>query len=508
MGLLRLNRLGLLGNPLRTMPSAVLNGPTPKLLAHLRGKIVDAAPQWEGDVRGSMHAPPRAECSLLSIGAEHEDGRRLASVGAENVQPARANMGPAEGGHDHTSFGYGSQEHGGYIGGVGGVGGYGGCGGYGGYGGDCSTPGGGFARAAMGAGGGRGGFDALYNRPPPSARSNGAAGGSAPRGGGGFGGGSDGSVSGVSRGCPMAGACQSSAPAEGQRKASQVAASQASANQAGQALAVHLMKEGTELAMSGLNLSALPPAGYPESLTRVDASANRLTELPHALTDLPSLMALDVSRNLLSDLPPELGSCARLTSVRASHNKLVALPFVRGVLPYLAELHLDRNGLTELPAALWGCPSLKSVSLCANRLTLGATRMPADMGAFYAAADTYPGAEMSAVAPLEMLDLGENRLGAMPPVHLYVRLRELHVQQNGIRELPADELRPLRLLQTLDVSMNDVSALPPELALLPVLQNLNIVGNPIRSIPQSVQQRGATAVIDLLRKRLPDSALR
>ena len=56
--------------------------------------------------------------------------------------------------------------------------------------------------------------------------------------------------------------------------------------------------------------------------------------------------------------------------------------------------------------------------------------------------------------------------------------------------------------------MNDVSSLPPELALLPVLQNLNIIGNPIRSIPQSVQQRGATAVIDLLRKRLPDSALR
>jgi hypothetical protein len=36
------------------------------------------------------------------------------------------------------------------------------------------------------------------------------------------------------------------------------------------------------------------------------------------------------------------------------------------------------------------------------------------------------------------------------------------------------------------------------------LQNLTIVGNPIRSIPQSVQQRGATAVIDLLRKRLPE----
>jgi hypothetical protein len=45
--------------------------------------------------------------------------------------------------------------------------------------------------------------------------------------------------------------------------------------------------------------------------------------------------------------------------------------------------------------------------------------------------------------------------------------------------------------------------LPAELALLPVLQNLTIVGNAIRSIPQNVQQRGATAVLDLLKKRLP-----
>ena len=110
------------------------------------------------------------------------------------------------------------------------------------------------------------------------------------------------------------------------------------------------------------------------------------------------------------------------------------------------------------------------------------------------------------MAPLELLDLGENRLGALPPLGLYPRLREVHVQQNGISSLPVDELTPLTQLQTLDISMNDVSSLPPDLARLPLLQNLTIAGNPIRSIPHSVQQRGATAVIDLLRKRLPESA--
>ena len=64
----------------------------------------------------------------------------------------------------------------------------------------------------------------------------------------------------------------------------------------------------------------------------------------------------------------------------------------------------------------------------------------------------------------------------------------MHVQQNGIRELPVHDLAGLMQLQTLDVSMNDVGTLPPQLALLPLLQNLTIIGNPIRPIPQSVQQ--------------------
>ena len=66
-------------------------------------------------------------------------------------------------------------------------------------------------------------------------------------------------------------------------------------------------------------------------------------------------------------------------------------------------------------------------------------------------------------APLEHLDLGENRLGDLPPLGLFPRLREVHVQQNGLRELPVAELLPLCQCQTLDVSMNDVSQLPPEL---------------------------------------------
>lgn len=255
----------------------------------------------------------------------------------------------------------------------------------------------------------------------------------------------------------------------------------------------YLQNEGQELAVSGLlPASGLPRDGYPETLTKIDASSNKLNELPEGLFEsVPDLHILDVTRNALFQLPIDLCECLQLKAVRASQNRLADLSFcAQRPLASLTELNADRNGIAEVPAYLWLCPALKTVSLCANKLTAATLCMPSD-------------ARNRSIAPLERLDLGENRLGSLPPLGLYPRLREVHVQQNGIRELPVPQLVPLQLLQTLDISMNDVSQLPPELAMLPVLQNLTIVGNPIRSIPQSVQQRGATAVLDLLKKRLP-----
>ena len=242
-----------------------------------------------------------------------------------------------------------------------------------------------------------------------------------------------------------------------------------------------------------MNLTALPAGGYPDTLTRIDASANKLVGLPPSLAALvPSLAALELSRNGLTALPADLRECTGLISLRVARNAIASLsPALSVPLGRLAELNADRNGISDVPPALWLCPQLRHVSLCCNKLTCASLCMPSAPS------------PRGGVAPLEHLDLGENRLGALPPLGVFPALREVHVQQNGVRELPVEQLTPLLQLQTLDVSMNDVSQLPPQLALLPLLQNLTIIGNPIRSVPQNVQQRGATAVLDLLRKRLP-----
>jgi Leucine-rich repeat (LRR) protein len=480
LGNLSLNKLALSGNPLRTMPSAVLNGPTPKLLAHLRGKIVDTSPQWDGDIRGQM-APMQIDRSLGALGDEnrpaqtpHQQHRQQHQHQHQQVMPYAAQQQQHPQATMQQQYLQQQQEmlH------------YGGGAAY-----SAGGSGGGFGRMAPPRGAdsraSERGFDALYNRPPSQPTSERASS-------------SRTSSRGPSPALQRPAQLQPPPAPPPSRPTHSVSASapfqtETNSRPAPPASALdglysHVIKDGTELKVDGLKLTALPSDGYPETLHTIFAASNQLRALPDGLSGLiPGLRCLDVSKNALSLLPFDLGGCPELQAVRVAHNQLRDLGFVGVVLSSLTELNADRNVLVEVPAALWLCPRLRTVSLCANKLTAASLHMPGG----------------GAAAPLEYLDLGENRLGALPPLALFPRLREVHVQQNGIRELPVEHLMPLQKLQTLDISCNDVTMLPAELALLPVLQNLTIVGNAIRSIPQNVQQRGATAVLDLLKKRLP-----
>ncbi|KAL1496877.1 hypothetical protein AB1Y20_014459 [Prymnesium parvum] len=225
------------------------------------------------------------------------------------------------------------------------------------------------------------------------------------------------------------------------------------------------------------------------SVVRSGADLNlvgqRLRALPEKLCEQEALITLDLSRNEISDLTNEIGWLQALRKLRASQNSLRHLPPSLCEISTLAELQVDQNLLTELPPALWSCPSLTFVSFNRNRLTVPALGLP----------------EGRALAPVRHLDLGENRLGATPPLACLPQLHELHLQGNSIRELRV-ALLPLGALVTLDLRDNDIAVLPPELSAAAALQSLGLSGNPLRSMPHAVQAKGARAVLELLAKRM------
>ncbi|KAF2314318.1 hypothetical protein GH714_025339 [Hevea brasiliensis] len=111
---------------------------------------------------------------------------------------------------------------------------------------------------------------------------------------------------------------------------------------------------------------------------------------------------------------------------------------------------------------------------------------------------TLEGMGLSAV-PSEVWDSGE--------------VVKVNLSRNSIQELPVElsscvslqGFKTLTSLTELDLSDNNISALPPELGLLePSLQALRLGGNPLRSIRRTILDRGTKAVLKYLKDKIPE----
>lgn len=82
-------------------------------------------------------------------------------------------------------------------------------------------------------------------------------------------------------------------------------------------------------------------------------------------------------------------------------------------------------------------------------------------------------------------------------------LTALTLDNNAIPVLPVPPLAALAALEELHVRNNALTALPPQLALLPRLRTLQVEGNMLRTIRRSVLDRGSPALLQYLHSRLP-----
>ncbi|RPD63002.1 hypothetical protein L226DRAFT_450595 [Lentinus tigrinus ALCF2SS1-7] len=89
------------------------------------------------------------------------------------------------------------------------------------------------------------------------------------------------------------------------------------------------------------------------------------TTLPQIST---SLLALDISVNFLSALPPTLSSCVNLEELNIASNPLRALPTFLATLTSLRVLIVDSTGLSTLPANLASLEKLHTLSIRRNKM--------------------------------------------------------------------------------------------------------------------------------------------
>ncbi|XP_074424212.1 leucine-rich repeat and calponin homology domain-containing protein 4 isoform X3 [Larus michahellis] len=129
------------------------------------------------------------------------------------------------------------------------------------------------------------------------------------------------------------------------------------------------------VSLEGLSLyhnclrSVSPAIANLQALAHLDLSRNQLSSLPSCLCLLP-LRVLNASNNRLAQLPENIGALGALRQLDVSCNELRALPASMGQLKSLRDLNLRRNQLTVLPEELSELPLVRLDFSCNRVVTI------------------------------------------------------------------------------------------------------------------------------------------
>eukprot|EP00118_Oscarella_pearsei_P003839 m.15952 g.15952 ORF g.15952 m.15952 type:complete len:277 (+) comp26643_c0_seq2:336-1166(+) len=130
--------------------------------------------------------------------------------------------------------------------------------------------------------------------------------------------------------------------------------------------------EGNEVDLTLSELTTVPVKElllFPQA-TSLDLSCNLLAELPDNFCSLTHLVKLDLSKNKLQCLPEAFGHLDQLQKLDLYSNQLVSLPLTFSKLSNLKWLDLKGNALEdELAAAAGPCSDDKECRQCAKQVS-------------------------------------------------------------------------------------------------------------------------------------------
>ncbi|XP_058486043.1 PH domain leucine-rich repeat-containing protein phosphatase 2 isoform X1 [Solea solea] len=208
----------------------------------------------------------------------------------------------------------------------------------------------------------------------------------------------------------------------------------------------------------------------PNQLTHMELSQNLLEYLPDWVCDCRKIEMLDITHNLLSELPSRLFNSLSLRKLLAGNNCLQRVPDLLDHVP-LEALDLQHNKLTQLPESLfYKALNLKSLNVSANSL------------------ESIPPSSQSeeSLSTLQELYLSGNNLnencGALLAGHH--NLRVLHIAYNQMLSFPASKLSKLELLEELNLSGNKLKTIPSTVSSCKRLHTLIAHSNHVTVFPE------------------------
>ena len=240
--------------------------------------------------------------------------------------------------------------------------------------------------------------------------------------------------------------------------------------------------------------------------TKLDLSKEGIADVPPEIGKLTNLQWLDLSGNELTSMPPEVGQLTNLRHLNLGWNELISLPLEIRALTNLRVLDLTMAQLTSLPPEIAQLTKLQVLDLEATQLTA----LPREIGVLTNLRElNLPMNRLTSLPPeigqltnLQMLDLGENQLTSLPPeIAKLTNLQALHLGHNELTSFPP-EISAMKKLRELDLGGNQLTSLPHEVGELTNLQMLFIWGNQLKSLPPGISQLTNLRGLDLRHNQL------
>lgn len=205
------------------------------------------------------------------------------------------------------------------------------------------------------------------------------------------------------------------------------------------------------------------------SKLEVVGNTNLGDNMINRINQLNQIGIISIQKCGLEKIPPSLDELDGLIELRLPNNLIKKLPQELSQCKVLQQLVLDHNHISEIGGGIFSqMNSLKVVKLSHNRLQF----LPNDFGS-------------STRLLLKSLDLSYNQLSAIPEkITMNHGLVELDLSHNKIKALP--ESYELYALEKLFVSFNELTKLPANIGNSAKLHKLRITSNQVQVLPVSM----------------------